>query len=155
MVKYSESFEMPLQPYWMGKPRFAIGLSTFILLIAQSGCSESGPPLGVVSGTVTLDGAPLAGAAIVFAPKAQAVDAGSSSGKTGMDGKYTLEFGSSRKGAYLGDHSVIVEHKNHFQTDLTATVKEGKNSIDFSLTSKRRNKNRDAGDNAQDLPAAK
>ena len=119
------------------------------------GCSETGPPLGIVSGTVTLDGQPLEGAAIVFSPKSQAADAGSSSGKTGPDGKYSLEFGRSRKGAYLGEHSVIIEHKNHFQTDLTSTVKEGKNSIDFSLTSKRRNKNRDTGDNSQDLPAAK
>lgn len=119
------------------------------------GCRESGPPLGVVSGTVTLDGQPLEGAAIVFSPKAQAADAGSSSGKTGPDGKYALEFGSSRKGAYLGDHSVIIEHKNYFKTDHTATVKDGQNSIDFTLTSSKRNKNRDTGDNAQDLPAAK
>lgn len=127
-------------------------IPTFALVLP--GCSESGPPLGIVTGIVTLDGQPLEGAAIVFSPKAQAADAGSSSGKTGQDGKYSLEFGSSRKGAYLGDHNVIIEHKNYFKTDHAATVKEGQNSIDFTLTSNRRNKNRDTGDNAQDLPVA-
>jgi hypothetical protein len=155
MVKYWESSNMALRSTTIDNPLLVYIPCLLTLVLALPGCSESGPPLGTVSGTVTLDGRPLEGAAIVFSPKAQAVDAGSSSGKTGQDGKYALEFGSSRKGAYLGEHSVIIEHKSYFKADHPATVKEGKNSIDFTLTSNKKNKNRDAVDNAQDLPAAK
>jgi hypothetical protein len=130
-----------------------IGL--FALILSVSGCQESGPVLGTVVGRVTLDGRPLEGAAIVFSPKAQAVDAGSSRGKTGADGRYALSFGSSRKGAYLGEHSVIIEHKNYFKTDHVAKVVEGSNSIDFDLKSLNRSKSRDSTDNAELLPVGK
>src|SRR5690606_9935638 len=106
-------------------------LCLLCLAWALPGCSESGPPLGIVSGQVTLDGKPLEGAAIVFTPKAQAADAGSSRGKTGPDGQYSLSFGSRRSGAYLGEHNVIIEHPDYFKTDHPATVIEGKNTINF------------------------
>jgi hypothetical protein len=119
------------------------------------GCGDAGPPLGSVSGTVLLDGKPLQGAAVIFSPKAQAADAGSSRGKTGPDGRFTLQFGSRRRGAYLGDHQVIIEHPEYFKADHVARVDAGQNTVDFALTSGGRRQRREAADTAESLPAVK
>jgi hypothetical protein len=144
---------MALRPTTIDNPLLVYIPCLLTLVLALPGCSESGPPLGVVSGTVTLDGQPLEGAAVVFTPKAQAIDAGPSQGKTGPDGKYSLSFGSTRSGAYLGGHSVIIEHKKYFRTDHPAMVESGRNTIDFKLESSKKNLPRDGADNAQSLPA--
>lgn len=72
-----------------------------------TGCGRSDlPELGTVSGTVTLDGQPLADAIVNFTP----VQAGRpSTGQTDSSGHYTLLYVADVEGAVVGKHSVTVE----------------------------------------------
>lgn len=124
-----------------------------ILSAATHGCNRAdGPPLGKVSGVVTLDGQPLADAIITFAPP----NGRPSQGITGSDGRYTLAYTAEQQGAMVGDHVVristeryversggaveqMVEKvptKYHAESTLTATVKAGTNELPFDLRSK-------------------
>ena len=72
--------------------------------VACVGCGPSGPPLGTVSGTVTMDGKPLENALVTFTP----VEPGrGSTGVTDASGKYELAF-IDGKGATVGSHKVSV-----------------------------------------------
>lgn len=75
-----------------------------VLCLVSIGCGPSGPPLGTVSGTVTMDGEPLSSALVTFTP---AAGGRSSTGKTDASGKYELAFVDS-KGALIGSHNVSV-----------------------------------------------
>lgn len=109
------------------------------------------PDLGTVTGVVTMDGAPLAGALVSFAPEAGRA----SQGVTDSDGKYELLYIGNTKGAKLGPHKVyittyiaddsdpdarkikeMIPAKYHKDTILAADVKDGKNTYDFKLESK-------------------
>jgi hypothetical protein len=64
-----------------------------------------------VSGTVTMNGKPLAGATVMFSPIAKegSIDAGpGSGGKTNEKGEYTLTSDTGRTGAIVGKHRVSV-----------------------------------------------
>jgi hypothetical protein len=74
-----------------------------LLALACLGCSQ-GPPLGSVTGTVTLDGKPLGNVLVTFNPNE---GGGSSTGTTDSAGKYELVH-TDRKGAVLGMHKVTV-----------------------------------------------
>jgi len=128
-----------------------------MLIFSISGCFGSGgepiPDLASVSGVVTLDGAPLDGAKIIFEPQ-QVTDNGrrhTSSATTESDGSYTLEYNSEASGATPGTHKVLiikmpddpdqageqlVPAKYNDKTELTAEVKEGDNTFNFDLKSK-------------------
>ena len=82
-------------------------VSLFLLTVA--GCGPSGPPLVAVTGTVTLDNRPLAGAQVTFLPPDSTPGAGAS-GRTGPDGKYTLQ---SRNGAgvAVGEYRVFISKR--------------------------------------------
>lgn len=73
-----------------------------ILLIA--GCADGGPALGTVSGTVTLDGKPLANAIVSFVPEAGGRP---SVGTTDEQGNYQLGY-IDRLGALIGNHKVSI-----------------------------------------------
>ncbi len=109
------------------------------------------PDLGTVSGVVTMDGAPLAGALVSFAP----AEGRASHGVTDPEGRYELLYIGSTKGAKVGPHNVhittyvaddsdpdarnikeTIPAKYHKDTILTADVKEGNNNCDFKLESK-------------------
>lgn len=83
----------------------SLALISFALLgCTLVGCS-SGPQLGQVEGTVTLNGEPLADAKVAFVPQeggrtAEAV--------TDDAGHYELEFAAGAKGAVLGPHLVRI-----------------------------------------------
>ena len=118
-----------------------------------SGCgSRGGPPLGMVTGTVTLNGEPVSGVNVVFVPE----DQGSPSyGGTDENGVYRLMFNQKRAGAELGTHHVLIENREQETDDsgkpiddtpivkipkkyqqpgeLTADVGSGRNNIDFDL----------------------
>lgn len=80
----------------------------FALLLGP-GCGPG--KFAPVSGTVTMNGKPLAGATVIFSPvaKAGSIDAGpGSSGKTNEKGEYTLTSDTGRRGALVGKHRVSV-----------------------------------------------
>lgn len=79
-----------------------------LVLFCLIGCGESGVP---VSGKVTLDKKPLAGATVTFTPiSAKGQNAGTSStGKTNDQGEYSLNFVTGNgKGAVVGKHKVSI-----------------------------------------------
>ena len=111
-----------------------------------AGCG-GGANLSTVTGTVTLDGAPVEAANVGFTP-----DEGSASfGVTDASGHYELYFAGDTKGAVTGNHTVRITTPSpseddprqyakiparyNTETGLTATVEKGSNSIDFALTS--------------------
>jgi len=131
--------------------RFAsvLCLSTLLFVVGCGGGQDDGPELGIVTGTVTMDGAPLPNVTVTFtSEKGQA-----SFGTTDGEGKYELTFKGDAKGAEVGGHKVTIEtpleappepgYKDpipsiyNTKSALTAVVKEGENPpINFDLKSK-------------------
>lgn len=136
----------------------AYGCSIFGLIAAIGGCS---PPLGVelvpVSGRVTLDGWPLTGVAIVFAPDGKAGNKGPASiGWLDVNGRYDVRSVRGYAGAVPGPQRIyFVDPAVNASADdtrpaglpasllapdssqLTTTVdSSGPNSRDFALSSK-------------------
>lgn len=135
------------------RPRRASANAVSLLVLAAllSGCGGSSAELAPVSGRVTLDGAPLAGARIRFQPEASG---GSPSyGTADQDGHYELGFKRDQPGALIGWHSIRVERGGHADpaektkpaplparyntaSELREEVKSGEdNVIDLALTS--------------------
>lgn len=82
-----------------------IGWAALGVAVGLVGCGgTSGPQLSHVSGTVTQDGEPLAGADVMFVPEQGAP----SSGKTDAGGRFELKFADGRPGAVPGKHMVLV-----------------------------------------------
>ena len=82
-------------------------------LVLGLGCGPG--KFAPVSGTVTMNGKPLAGALVIFSPIAKegSIDAGpGSSGKTNDKGEYTLTSDTGRTGALVGKHRVSVSLMN-------------------------------------------
>jgi hypothetical protein len=70
------------------------------------------PELGSVSGVLTLDGKPLAGAIVTFQPIASEEPGSklsSSVGTTDKEGRYTLMYVRDVRGAVVGEHKVFVQ----------------------------------------------
>jgi hypothetical protein len=120
-------------------------IAAAVVFAALPGCRQSDrPTLGMVAGTVTLDGRPLAGANLVFEP----VEGGrASTGYTDANGRYELFYIRRDKGAKVGRHKVvinagdpdsgkaeIVPPRYNQNTTLEAEVKAGDNTLDFALT---------------------
>ena len=79
-------------------------------LFLSVGC-ESRYELAPVSGTVTLDGRPVAGAQVSFEPQASGENAFAgpgSYGTTDKEGRYRLETIDGREGAVVGKHYVFI-----------------------------------------------
>jgi hypothetical protein len=134
--------------------RGSIGLGTvavFSLLIAGCGSGDT-PPLGQVTGAVTLDGKPVEGAVIQFEPTTSGFP--TAFGKTDKDGKYELWYSRGNKGASLGETLVriqafqdanldegtkrrpeIIPAKYNVMTDLKVEVTRGTQTHNFDLKS--------------------
>ncbi len=123
-----------------------------VALVCVGGCGRGDrPDVGLVAGTVTMNGEPLPNAEVLFAP----ADGRPSMGFTDSSGRYELIHIRDTKGALLGMHQVrittrqealpddysgppIQENipaKYNTETTLTADVKAGENTIDFDLQS--------------------
>jgi len=135
------------QPYFL----------TLCLALIASGCSNDRLPLGQVSGTVTLDGIPLENAYLEFQP----TNGRSSLGITDSSGHYILNYDNETKGALIGAHKVFITtqiesrpvgesgepavvgrkellpSRYHSNSELTADVKSGTNTVNFDLTTKK------------------
>jgi len=95
----------------------AIVSASCVLCFIGSGCGESGPALGKVTGKVTLDGKPQANVAVTFMPTA---GGGAASGITDASGNYELSH-TGGKGAPVGKNKVAV-----------TTVQQSKATVDMS-----------------------
>jgi hypothetical protein len=116
------------------------------------GCGGDTPPLGQVTGTVTLDGKPVDAAAIQFEPVSSGLP--TAFGRTDSAGKYELWYSRGNKGASLGDALVRINtfqdagedsgqkkrpesipSKYNLKTDLKVEVKRGAQTHNFDLKS--------------------
>src|SRR5688572_29811168 len=82
-------------------------MPAFAIVLLISGCGSGGsdaPELGAVSGTVTLNGQPLAGATVTFQPE----QGRASSGVTDASGRYQLQYTADTSGAKVGKHAVTI-----------------------------------------------
>jgi hypothetical protein len=119
-------------------------LALAAMLVFLPGCgSDDTPPLGEVSGTITLDGEPLEGVIVVFKPD----NGRAATATTDASGEYTLEFSYQVPGCKVGANKVHLEWplgatnakvlptRYTTSSELSADVKEGSNVIDFKLES--------------------
>lgn len=122
------------------------------LLFLTLGCgnNSSAPPIGNVSGVVTLDSQPLPNATVLFQPETGRP----SIGTTDSTGRYTLSYASGIQGAIVGPQKVIIRteipagdgepvkfpeilpKKYHEKSELRVEIKAGNNKHDFPLSSK-------------------
>lgn len=140
-------------------PLLVVGLS--LVLSGSAGCSQKPYELAPVSGTVTLDGEPLAGAAVNFQPvRSRGNDnpGPGSSGRCDGDGRYQLTTIHGDPGAVVGQHRIriysdrqpvdssrdesgpaprdLMPDRYNTRTELTLDVTpDGTSQADFSLTS--------------------
>jgi hypothetical protein len=129
-----------------------------LLLPLLAGCGGGPYKVAPISGRVTLNGQPLANAAVTFQPsEAGKINPGPGSGAfTDSDGRYTLKLiGTETRGAVLGKHKVRItlSHKDDSADDRPKRFKDlparyngrtkleyevragGTDSADFQLTS--------------------
>jgi len=117
-----------------------------LLVLFFGGCNDS-PATAVVEGTITFDAQPLANATVMFQP----LDGSrGSAGTTDALGKYALRFTPTEMGAVPGEHAVTIQTvpgdpdpenpvkellpaKYHSATELKATLKKGRQTVDFDL----------------------
>ncbi|WP_146115540.1 MULTISPECIES: DUF4198 domain-containing protein [Pirellulaceae] len=137
------------------QPKYLSGLATLLatfLVLFIGGCSNSSD-VQPVSGTVTLDGQPLAGVMVRFTPQTGEKRT-TSLGKTDEQGRYELRYTSQQQGALIGIHKVQVVNidglpepgmpkaqkvpkQYDVQSELTAEVTPSENIFNFELTSKK------------------
>lgn len=100
LTQYSQftNFRMRLTSRWQSVVMIALG--TLLL-----GCGGPGGDMGTVTGTVTLDGAPLPGVMVTFTP---ADGQRESFGVTNTSGVYNLRYTTQIMGAKKGEHQVRV-----------------------------------------------
>ncbi len=86
-----------------------------LLCLILSGCSGNGdqPSLGLVTGTVTLDGKPLYGTAVVFYPD----NGRPARGRTDLNGKYELKYIRQTMGTKVGLNRVEIAPDEEGEVD--------------------------------------
>jgi hypothetical protein len=122
-----------------------------VLAVTAAGCgSGNHPPLGRVSGVVTLDGQPLVDADVTFQPE----ETGRASvGTTDSSGRYELIYFNEVRGALVGKHRVLITTlrdgddsspniperlppRYHRESDTQVEVTKGSNTFNFDLESR-------------------
>ncbi len=121
------------------------------ILAIGLGCGRGDlPELGYVSGTVTMDGKPLAGAIVEFHSEAGGRPG---VGVTDAEGKYELQYTGGVEGSKVGPATIsittewpegeppegeseTIPQKYNSKTILKETVEAGNNTFDFNLESK-------------------
>ena len=142
------------------RARLRLTFAVMLLLVAVQGCGGGGVRFVPVTGKVTMDGKPLAKAAVTFIPQAKPgseIAGNVSSGLTDENGQYTLKASTKdgeKDGAQVGKHKVTISQqqtwgegdrqlirdkipkKYNIETTLTADVTTDGKPIDFPLTSR-------------------
>lgn len=147
-------------------PASRLALAISVMLLSLPGCSGQSdqPDLGQVQGTITLDGQPLSGVAVVFQPESGRP----ARGLTDAEGKYELTYIRQTRGAKTGLNRVeiapseeadeledtaadadsvspkrlarsgkpLVPARYNRRSELQADVQPGANVFDFQLTSR-------------------
>ena len=128
------------------------------ILVCTVGCNKQ-PQLAPVHGTITLAGKPIGPGNILFIPNvAEGTKGKAASGSFETDGQYFLTTFREGDGALVGDHTVVItpravgaepggevatrtklppiprRYSRAAQSGLSATVREGANTIDFPLS---------------------
>lgn len=109
-MKMNSQLRSTMIPYNLQRTLFTIsGLSFLALVTAAAGCGSAGADysqleLLAVSGRVTLEGQPLAGAVVTF----ESPDGQFSYGLTDADGNYSLRLDSVKTGATPGPKTVRI-----------------------------------------------
>lgn len=126
---------------------FVSGLAV-AFLVSATGC-DSGPKMGTVTGTVTLDGEPAAHLEVSFNPKTAGTGT-TALGYTDSNGAYNLSYPGGKTGAPVGDYSVSIvgaelsDEGNppvaipacyNTETTLSFSVAPGENTANFDLES--------------------
>jgi hypothetical protein len=121
------------------------------LAVAITGCGgNSGPKLASVTGKITIDGKPVAGAGIQLI--SQEPNGSVAYGMTDESGYYEMAFGQSRKGAFPGKNKVVLNSDSHVsvggekydgaevfppeyntKSEKIVEVKDGPNVFDFDV----------------------
>jgi hypothetical protein len=101
-----------------------------LLAPALIGCGRGNyPEVATVTGVVLLDGKPLEGAEVTFAPR----EGRSSTGLTDHAGKYALSYTKKVRGAVLGQHTVkiskIIQDFTKSPTKYDAAVDRAQNAL--------------------------
>ena len=145
---------LPRPSLW--RPAGWLAIAGMLLAAAAPGCSGKRrelPPLGEVTGVVSLDGRPLPRAAVAFVPYERG---NGSYGTTDEAGRYTLQYAVHHPGAVVGRHRVEIRTggegrdkdgnfvetpeqlpaRYHAKSQLEATVAAGPNELNFDLTSR-------------------
>jgi hypothetical protein len=97
-----------------------------VFLAVVIGCGDGRPTRVLVSGTVTIDGAPVTRGSIKFVPE----KGRPSSGEIGPDGRFTLTCYDGNDGALPGKHRVQVDG-NRAISEMKAEIFTPKHYADF------------------------
>ncbi len=130
------------------RPQLAVTTLAVCLLAGCSSKPAGLPDVTPVTGTVTMDGQPLASVTVVF----ESPSGHSSFGSTDAAGKYELVAAGNQRGAIIGSNTVRINShldappgprwkdpipaRYNAATELKADVVAGNNTFDFSLESK-------------------
>src|SRR5215475_13197743 len=99
-----------------------VALTTFLTFgIVLTGCSSGRPKTYRVTGTVTMQGKPVAGAAITFVPTSNEGEAASAI--TDSEGKYALTTWQAGDGARPGEYRVKVSKQEQTAVDPSKMVR--------------------------------
>ena len=81
-------------------------VSLWVVSLSLCGCGSGSdqPELGEVTGTITMDGKPLAATIVVFSPD----NGRPARGRTDAEGKYELTYIGETRGAKIGHHRVEI-----------------------------------------------
>jgi hypothetical protein len=121
-----------------------LGVATFLLSVVAGCGGPDRPPMGYVSGTITMDGEPLVGVIVVMKPESGRM----ATAKTDSRGHYDIEYTMGEKGTKIGPNTVSFEWPlgaeatkpiplkyTAGKSEVTLDVKKGRQTFDLDLES--------------------